>query len=160
MVYTFLGSSFFHASLAFIPEWVDLSAVYAVTAVPIAYNLQRICNSYGLRWSVWIFVGAWLAWALFSSIFTWEMKAHIAMPSMIVLMVLTMALAEWRIPGKVPWRWIAGMAFATLVGILTFIGDIDRIGCDPDGWIHPHGLWHLASAAGAGSYYGYMRASS
>lgn len=157
LIYTFLGSSLFHASLGLFPEWVDLSAVYAVTAVPIVYNFHRISEGYGFRLSSWPFVIVWLVWGCLSTVFTWEMKAHIVMPGMILVMLLTMAIAENKKEGPLPWRWVVTTLVATGLGVFFFVADIQRIGCVPDGILHPHGLWHLAAAVGSAGYYGYMR---
>ncbi len=157
LVYTFIGSSLFHASLALLPEWVDLSAVYAVTAVPIVYNLHRIGEAWGQSYSIWPFFLLWLCWSCLATIFTWEMKAHIVMPGMILFMLATLGVAEYKQGNSLPWKWILGMVFATGLGVLFFVADIRRVGCLPDGVLHPHGLWHLAAAAGSGCYYGYMR---
>lgn len=157
VVYTFVGSSFFHASLGVLPEWIDLSAVYAVTAVPIIYNLHRISEAWGKRFSSWPFVACWLIWSVLSTVFTWQLKAHIVMPGMILLMLLTLGIAEGKRGSGLPWKWIFASLIATGLGICFFIADMNRIGCIPDGILHPHGLWHLAAAVGSASYYGYMR---
>ena len=159
LIYLFIGSSLFHASLGFVPEWIDLSAVYAVTAIPVVYNLHRIVETTRIQSSVWAFLGLWLLWTLWSSIFTWEMKAHTAMPSLIFLTLLTLTIAELRGLSKVPWNWVIGMLVATIIGTLCFIADVKRVGCEPDGWLHPHGIWHLSAAAASACFYGYMRAS-
>jgi len=157
-IYTFVGSSLFHASLALEPEWMDLSAVYAWGALPVVYNLHRIRESYQGVHRAWPYVLGWMAWVILTTRYTWELKAHYVMPVVLVVTALTMVWAERRGEGKPPWKWIWVALSAAMIGITCFIFDIQRVGCVPDGVLHPHGVWHLMAGISAGGYYCYMRA--
>lgn len=156
LAYTFLGSAFFHASLGLFPEQVDLSAVYATAAVPLAFGLHRSLEirDYSISRSMLLLVFG--LWVLLSSIFALRMTAYYVFPGMLIATGIAIADVESRNGKPTPWKWLLTLGAAILASTFFFIADIQRIACVPDGLIHPHGMWHLSAALAAAAMFGYM----
>ena len=154
-LYTCFGSAYFHASLALLPEQIDLSAVYGITALPLLYALHHYLQLRGRSYSAWPFLLVWGLWMAWASIFTWEMRAHFVIPAFVGGAAVLLFLV--RKSQSVPSRWYYALGFCIQAGLSFFWFDIARVGCFPDAVLHPHGLWHLSAAGGAFAFYGYMR---
>lgn len=156
LAYTFLGSSLFHASLGLLPEQVDLSAVYATGAVPLAFALHKSLLMRRVHLPVGLFAGAIVLWSIVATVFAMDMRAHIAFPVMLLLAGIFVADIEIRKAARTSWKWLGPLFGCVVASGLFFVADIQRIGCMPDGFLHPHGLWHIGAAGAAACMYGYM----
>lgn len=158
MVFTFLGSAFFHASLSRLAEWLDLAAVYSAMWIPIFFNLHRLQNgrkggmAQARPWQL-AFVAVWcLCCGLI-----FQVNAWFTMPIALLLIGITSTLVQRKHPGDV--RLLALSMLLSLFAVMWFVFDIRRILCDPESWFQPHAIWHLSDAATAGTFYAFMRSS-
>ena len=158
LVLTFLGSAFFHASLTWLGEWIDLAAVFAAGWLPILFNFHRLQarnHPHANPAWPWLLIFAVL-WAL-SCYSIFRIKAWYTFPTLLVLIGMSSALVQWKHGNRRSLPWMLGSIGLTFFAIMWFVFDIRRVGCDPDSWFQPHAMWHLTDAAAAGSFYGFTR---
>lgn len=137
------GSAFYHASLSFAGQFVDVFGMYLVATLMIAVNLRRrhslpgawLVPSYGAA-------NALLALALYA-------LPSIRRPVFASLIVLAVALEAWRPAARGGGRRL-GAAIALLgAGFALWVLDITRVVCAPDSWLQGHAAWHVLGAAAA-----------
>ncbi|MEM6273252.1 MAG: hypothetical protein AAF998_27845 [Bacteroidota bacterium] len=158
LVLTFLGSGFFHASLTWFGEWIDLVAVFAVGWLPVVVNFHRLQEAQGPQTSSrWLWLAVYLALWLLSSYSIFRVKAWFTFPAVLGLIGLSSVWVQVRCGTRRSRGWMMGSIGLTLLAIMWFVFDIKRIGCDPESWFQPHAMWHLTNAAAAGCFYGFMR---
>lgn len=156
MLYTFIGSSMFHASLGRLPEQIDLGAVYASGAIPLTFGLHKGLEVRKIAVPLWVFMLIFSLWAFASLVFAWHMTARIVFPGMLVAAGICVGFIESSNGRQTPWKWIVYLIASVLAATFFFIADIARIGCVPDGLMHPHGIWHFGAASAAVAMFGYM----
>jgi len=154
--YTFVGSSFFHATLSLFAEQLDLSAVYGIAALPLVFTVHHYLHLRGVRVNRNALLGVWGMWFVAASIWTWEMKAHWVIPALVGVTAVLLGLGQGKNPHPAPLKLVGSLGLCILGGLTFFIFDIARVGCYPDAWLHPHGCWHLCAAGGAWVFFRYM----
>lgn len=158
MVATFLGSTFFHASLTRSGEAVDLAGTYATALLPGFFNLHRLVSFFKRRWlPVWPFALAWgLVW-LVASLLIFRLSSRIVVPGGLLLVGLSGFVMWLRVHPRSGWWWAAGSLLLSVVAAACFVMDIQKVGCEPGSWMQAHGFWHIFSGSAAASYYAFMR---
>lgn len=145
LVLTGFGSAFYHASLTFIGQIIDVSGMYLVATFIL---LHRLGPRFGAppRLAVLVFVLANGA----------LMAAQVTTPSLrrtVFGVLLVSALAvEWRSsrPGR---SWLAAAAFLMALAFSIWFIDRRRLVCDPGSLIQGHAAWHLLGAVAAACLY-------
>lgn len=143
-----LGSAFYHASLTFPGQVLDVSGMYLVATFILLHRLGPRFGASPLS-SVAGFVLANAA----------LMAAQVTAPSLrrIVFGVLLVAalIVEWR-SSRAGRRWLAAGAGVMVLAFAIWIVDRQRLACEPASLIQGHALWHLLGAlASACLYRGY-----
>jgi len=136
-----LGSAFYHASLTFVGQVVDVSGMYLIATFMLLHRL-------GPRWGVppaWSVVG-------FVALNAALMAAQVTTPSLrriaFGLLLVAAVGVEWR-SSRAGRRWLG--AGAVLMGIAFAIWALDRwrILCAPESLLQGHALWHVLGAIAA-----------
>jgi hypothetical protein len=158
MLVTFLGSTFFHASLTRSGEALDLAGVYAAVLLPGFFNLHRI----GTLWkrqriAAFPFLLVWgIVW-ITSSLLIFTVSSRVIVLAALLLIGISGFVLWLRVHPRKGW-WFAGSSIlVTGIAATFFVFDIRKVGCDPQSWYQAHALWHLLSCAAALTYYGFMR---
>jgi hypothetical protein len=155
---TFLGSTFFHASLTLSGEALDLAGVYAAALLPGFFNLHRIQSlRKRRRLPAKPFLLAWLAFWLISSLLIFTVSSRIVVGTSLLLIGGTGFYLFLKVHARRGWGFGASSVGLTLVAAMFFVMDIQKVGCDPGSWYQAHGLWHLMAAMASGLYYAFMR---
>jgi hypothetical protein len=136
-----LGSAFYHASLTFMGQVLDVSGMYLVATFILFHRL-------GPRWGISP-LGTVVGFALVNAAL---MAAQVTTPSLRrvvfgVLLVGALAL-EWRSSGEGR-KWLETGAGLMALAFLIWIVDRERLLCAPDSPLQGHAVWHLLSAAAA-----------
>lgn len=140
-----LGSAFYHASLTFVGQVLDVSGMYLVATFILFHRL-------GPRLSLSP-VGGALGFTLVNAAL---MAGQVTTPAMrrpVFAVVLTLALiVEWR-ASRAGRRWLGAGTLVMLVAFLFWVLDQQRLLCAPDSLLQGHAVWHLLGALASACLY-------
>jgi hypothetical protein len=152
-----IGSMFYHSSLAFAGQVVDVISMYLMTSFMVLYNVSRT-----RRMSDRTFLASYLAvnGALGYASIAWPvLRRYIFVALMVAVLVSEWVVRRTRRP-KVNAAFLCG-ALASLVGACTmWVLDVTRVLCSPGGWFQGHAVWHVLMAAVIGFVYLYYRSEA
>jgi predicted membrane channel-forming protein YqfA (hemolysin III family) len=141
LVWVGLGSAFYHASLTFVGQVIDVSGMYLVATFILLHRL-------GPRWRLaplWSALGFVLANALL-------MAVQVSAPSLrrvvFGVLLVTALIVEWR-SSRAGRRWLAKGALLMAVAFLIWVVDWQRMVCAPQSLVQGHAVWHLLGALAA-----------
>ncbi len=152
-----IGSMFYHSSLAFAGQVVDVISMYLMTTFMVIYNVSRM-----RRLSDRTFLASYLVAnvALGYVSIAWPvLRRYIFVVLMVAALASEWAVRRTRRP-KVNAAFLYG-ALASLVGACTmWILDVTRVLCSPGSWFQGHAVWHVLMAAVIGFIYLYYRSEA
>jgi dihydroceramidase len=135
------GSAFYHASLTFVGQVIDVSGMYLVATFSLLHRL-------GPRWRIspfWSVLGFVLVNALL-------MAAQVTTPSLRRVafgVLLTSALVvEWRMSRRGR-AWLGRGALLMILAFGVWVVDRARLVCDPWSVLQGHAVWHALGALAA-----------
>jgi dihydroceramidase len=138
------GSAFYHATLSFAGQFVDVFGMYLLAVFIVLYAWSRLRPLSDLA-MVGLYVGINTALAVLL----------IAVPAVrryaFGVLLLTGLALEMRVrrtrPAAVEGRWLTATVLVMAIGFAAWVFDIRRIVCSPESVLQGHALWHLAGAA-------------
>jgi len=157
-VYLSFGSAFFHASLTWPGQRVDMNGTYGLTVSLLLVALYHVF--YGATLSDWVkkrvvFGAVGLILALF------EIALHVS--SSILLPALILSIWALLLINYVQFR----KERSAILGLLSFgliiaafyvrILDVQKINCDPYSWVQGHSVWHLLAGLSSFCTYAFFR---
>jgi hypothetical protein len=163
-IYTFMGSTLFHASLIEFFSKMDFSAVYSITLFPAMYFTHRVLltvlgkptNIRRARERLFLIV----IFSIIYIILTFNLDMDVVHPAVagIILLIITAGIyLERKNPGQTNKDYlIACIVSIVLAGIL-FELDIRKLFCNDLGRISPHSLWHIFNGTAVFFFYLYIR---
>lgn len=136
------GSAFYHATLTFIGQVVDVAGMYLVATFILLHRLGPRFHLPPIG-SVLVFVTVNAA----------LMAGQITTPSMRrvafgVLLVLALAI-EWG-SSRRGRPWLARGALLMILAFVIWALDRERVICDPESLLQGHAVWHILGALAAG----------
>ena len=136
-----LGSAFYHATLTFVGQVVDVAGMYLVATFILLHRL-------GPRFKLPP-IGSVLVFVTANAVL---MAAQVTTPSMRrvafgVLLVLALAI-EWR-ESRGGRPWLARGALLMVSAFVIWALDRERLICDPESLLQGHALWHGLGAVAA-----------
>lgn len=157
-VYLSFGSAFFHASLTWVGQRVDMNGTYGLSLSLLALAGYHVFHKIGLsargeRVWVGVFVGVLLLFY----------EVHLRVPSRILLPLLI--LLTWAAVGvnyaqfrRERSAWL-GLASLVLIVVALYIRalDVQKVGCDPHSPFQGHSLWHLLTGLSSFCTYAFFR---
>ena len=136
-----LGSAFYHASLTFVGQIVDVSGMYLMATFMLLHRL-------GPRWGI-APIGSVLG---FVGVNAALMTAQITTPSLrrviFGALLVTAVAIEWRASRKGR-RWLGFGAGAIAIAFAIWSLDRWRILCTPESLFQGHAVWHVLGALAA-----------
>lgn len=140
-----LGSAFYHASLTFVGQVLDVSGMYLIATFILFHRL-------GPRWRISP-MGMVLGFTFVNAAL---MAAQVTTPSLrrvVFAVLLAGALAvEWR-SSRQGRRWLATGATLMALAFLIWVVDRQRIACAPQSFVQGHAIWHILGALAAASLF-------
>lgn len=157
LVYLCLGSSFFHASLTWAGQRVDMNGTYSITIMLSGISLYRLSGKNSSPTAK-----RWFLLILFALI-TLFVELHLLISSLyllpaMMLLIITLSVLNYLNHKKAyrvsfaAWSFIFLIAAAALRTL-----DVSRLACDPYSWIQEHALWHLFTGLSAFMLYLFYR---
>lgn len=158
LVYLGIGSGFFHASLTYVGQRVDMHGTYAVllTLLGIAfYHALPARPVFSVRKRYWILSLVALI-GLFLNIALWIPSSRLV-PGLILLVNLLMVIQYVRFQKTyMPGLILLGFGLV-LIAIKIRTLDVQKIGCDPDSLVQGHALWHVLAGLSTFCSYAFFR---
>lgn len=163
-IFAFAASTFFHASLIKIAQHMDMSGVYALSLMPLIYNLHRIYNIRIYKTThqttlkaLQFFLALFMLFLALLTALKWKLPAPIVIPILIGLIILSTLYVRRNRLFRGNNALLATAVLCIVLGIACYALDMKKLICDQDSWIQPHAIWHIFSAASAFLCYCYWR---
>ncbi|MBI2521046.1 MAG: ceramidase domain-containing protein [Bdellovibrio sp.] len=138
-----LGSFFFHASLTFVGQWVDVLGMYLAITFFGLYNIFRIFD-----WKVrsfvvtFFFINSVLSYVLYAH--AWSRRYLFAL--FVVLLIFSIWYSNTKIKSMLSNRILYQSIACFMLGVMIWILDITKVICDPYLVLQGHSLWHFLTA--------------
>ena len=157
-IYLCFGSAFFHASLTYVGQRVDMNGTYALTLVLASIALYHVFHAVRFTPTTEKFFVAFLG--LLIVLF---LKIALLIPSGKLLPSLILALLVLTAVNYVQFRKKRSGILAILSFILIVVAivvrtmDVQKMGCNPYSCYQGHALWHLLTALSSVCSYSFFR---
>ena len=157
-IYLSFGSAFFHSSLTWIGQRIDMNATYGLTLSLICIGLVHVLVKKELtkQIQVGLVVGMLLLIAGFLPL-ALQISSSILLPSLFLILLVLGIINYFQYPSQ----------RSPLLGLLSFVllavaiqirsMDVAKINCDPMSIWQGHALWHFLTATSSLCMYLYFR---
>ena len=157
-IYLSFGSAFFHSSLTWIGQRVDMNATYGLTLSLICIGFVQVLVKKQLtkQIQVGLVVGMLLLIAGFLPL-ALQISSSILLPSLFLILLVLGIINYFQYPAKrIP--LLSLLSFVLLaVAIQIRSMDVAKINCDPMSIWQGHALWHFLTATSSLCMYLYFR---
>jgi hypothetical protein len=149
-----IGSIFYHMSLAFAGQVLDVLSMYLLTSFMLLYNLSRMRR---MRSGTFVVCYLLLNVAVgYISIRLPVLRRYLFLALLLAVGVSKLVVRRKRRP-----RMTMAFLYAGLVSLVMacaiWILDVTRVVCAPGSWFQGHAMWHVLMAALIGFMYLYYR---
>ena len=152
------GTMFYHASLTFVGQTVDVLGMYLVATFVVLYNVSRI-RYLPPRTFAAAYIGG--NTVLLAGLILIPAARRYIFAALIILAVALELTARRRIPQAIgDTKAFAAALLVLLAGFAIWTLDITRLVCAPHSWLQGHALWHLAGAASTWLVFRYLQSYS
>ncbi|MCM0042623.1 MAG: ceramidase [Algoriphagus sp.] len=157
-IYLSFGSAFFHSSLTWIGQRIDMNATYGLTLSLICIGFVQVLVKKQLtkQIQVGLVVGMLLLIAGFLPL-ALQISSSILLPSLFLILLVLGIINYVQDPAQ---RFpILGVVSFVLLAVAIQIRtlDVEKVNCDPMSIWQGHALWHLLTATSSLCMYFYFR---
>ncbi|MCW3128385.1 MAG: hypothetical protein JWO03_4043 [Bacteroidetes bacterium] len=163
-LYTFIGSTLFHASLIDFFSNMDFSAVYSISLFPLMYFTHRVVLTVmGKPTNIRRSRERLVMIAIFTTIYiilSFQLEMYIIHPAVAIIVVsLVMAgiYLEMKDPGQTNKDYLIATFVSIVIAGILFELDIKHVFCSELGRVTPHSLWHIFNGMSIFFLYLYIR---
>ncbi len=159
-VYLSLGSAFFHASLTYVGQRVDMNGTYSILIALVGIGVYQVLHTVRLTATQkqrWVLVLAVII-VLF-------LKLSLLVSSSILVPVLILLLNGLMITNYFQFREKRSISLVIISFVLIVVAirirtlDVQKVGCHPHSLWQGHALWHLLTALSSFCSYLFFRSS-
>ncbi len=157
-IYLSLGSAFFHSSLTWMGQRMDMNATYGLTLSLICIGLVQVLVKKELtkQIQVGLVVGMLLLIAGFLPL-ALQISSSILLPSLFLILLVLGIINYFQYPAqRIPVLGVLGFVLLA-VAIQIRALDVAKVNCDPMSIWQGHALWHLLTATSSLCMYFYFR---
>jgi hypothetical protein len=157
-IYLSIGSAFFHSSLTWMGQRMDMNATYGLTLSLIGIGLVQVSvkkelssrMQFGIVGGLLLLIASFLPLAL-------QISSSILLPSLFLILLVLGIINYFQYPAqRIP--VLGGLSFILLaVAIQIRTLDVAKVNCDPMSIWQGHALWHLLTATSSLCMYFYFR---
>ena len=157
-IYLSLGSAFFHSSLTWMGQRMDMNATYGLTLSLIGIGLVQVSvkkelssrMQFGIVGGLLLLIASFLPLAL-------QISSSILLPSLFLILLVLAIINYFQYPTQ-RIAVLGGLSFILLaVAIQIRALDVAKVNCDPMSIWQGHALWHLLTATSSLCMYFYFR---
>ncbi len=157
-IYLSLGSAFFHSSLTWMGQRMDMNATYGLTLSLICIGWVQVFvkkelslrMQLGLVGVVLLLIAAFLPLAL-------RISSSILLPSLFLILLVLGIINYIQYPSqRIPVLGILGFVLLAIAIKIRAL-DVAKVNCDPMSIWQGHALWHLLTATSSLCMYFYFR---
>ncbi len=157
-IYLSLGSAFFHSSLTWMGQRMDMNATYGLTLSLICIGWVQVLvkkevslrMQLGLVGVVLLLIAAFLPLAL-------RISSSILLPSLFLILLVLGIINYIQYPSqRIPALGILGFVLLAIAIKIRAL-DVAKVNCDPMSIWQGHALWHLLTATSSLCMYFYFR---
>lgn len=158
LVYLSLGSAFFHASLTWAGQRVDMNGTYSISIALLTIALYHVFHRISLSERA----KKRLIGAVFLLILSFY-EIHLFVSSSILLPILILTTWTLITVNYVQFRRERSLLFAIFSLVLILVAlkiralDVQKIGCDPHSLYQGHSVWHLLAGLSSFCSYAFFR---
>ena len=147
------GSAFFHATLSFRGQFIDVVGMYLIATFALLYGIDRLIGLGNKR-----LIGAYVATnTILAAILYWMPVLRRAVFGILMVAVIGVEAGIAR-RGQQRSATKLKIAIALLgIGFAVWVLDYTRILCRSESWIQGHAVWHVLGALAAWYLYLYYR---
>ena len=157
-IYLSIGSAFFHSSLTWMGQRMDMNATYGLTLSLIGIGLVQVSvkkelssrMQLGIVGSLLLLIASFLPLAL-------QISSSILLPSLFLFLLVLGIINYFQYSAqRIP--VLGGLSFILLaLAIQIRALDVAKVNCDPISIWQGHALWHLLTATSSLCMYFYFR---
>ncbi|GAB3946499.1 hypothetical protein GCM10028805_17120 [Spirosoma harenae] len=158
LIYLSFGSAFFHASLTWVGQRVDMNGTYSITVALLSIAVYHVFYRIHLSDSAKrIFIG--IAVLLILSFY----EIHLLIPSSVLLPALILITWILIVINYIQFRKERSILLAVSSIVLIIVAlkiralDVQKIGCDPHSLYQGHSVWHLLAGLSSFCSYAFFR---
>ena len=154
--YLFLGSTYYHASLTWTAQRVDMNATYALTLGLLGYAVYRNALSF-IKQEKNLQIVVITALLVLNYLFVYIhliISSTILLPFLFGLVGIQIAFFLYKNTKKFNTNFLILSIVSMIIAIVVRTLDVKKIGCDPLSIFQGHALWHLLT--GMGGYFMYL----
>jgi hypothetical protein len=152
-----LGSAFYHASLTFAGQFIDVMGMNFIATFVVLYAFGRIRHlDARVVAIIYLVLNAGLAWILLAIP---ELRRH----AFAVLILLGLGLEYGARKRSQSIADMKGLGYAVglvAIGFVVWTLDITRVVCSPHSVMQGHAIWHVLGAAASWQVYRYYRSEA
>lgn len=147
-----LGTAFYHASLSFVGQTVDVLGMYLVATFAVLYASARLWRvSDSVAASSYIFCNA----VLLCGLIAWPEARRYAFAALVVVALILEHGGRTRRLACSDGRYLGAAVAALIAGFGIWVLDITGTACIPGSLLQGHALWHFAGAVSLGLLFAY-----
>ncbi|MFD2520391.1 ceramidase domain-containing protein [Emticicia soli] len=157
-IYLCFGSAFFHASLTFTGQRVDMNGTYGVSITLLSIGIYHVFHKIHLSDTAkYLWVGALVLFILVFFKIALLVSSSVLLPAMILLLTLINVVNYFQ------FRTERSIILAILSFLLIIVAikiralDVQKKGCDPHSLYQGHALWHFLTALSSFYSYAFFR---
>jgi hypothetical protein len=157
-IYLSFGSAFFHASLTWAGQRVDMNGTYSITLTLVSIGLYNVFHKINLSEQakkIWIAMMVIIILAFYQIHLL--ISSSILVPILILLMLILIGINYFQFPKKR--HIILGILSLVLIAIAIKIRtmDVQKINCNPHSLYQGHSVWHLLAGLSSFCNYAFFR---
>ena len=157
-IYLSIGSAFFHASLTWVGQRVDMNGTYGISIILASIGLYHVFYrvEFQSKAKNLIVMVLLLLIMLFYKI-ALVVSSSVLIPIMILLLLVLIVInyVQFRKERSLILGILSFVLIIVAIKIRTL--DVQKVGCDPDSWYQGHAVWHLLTGMSSFCSYAFFR---